>query len=62
MHRSILRLFFALFLLAAVGTLAASADSPTFHAHLAGRNEVPAVNTLAQGQAFFKRSDDGTAL
>lgn len=62
MQRSILRLLVALFLLAALGTLAAFADSPSFSAHLAGRNEVPAVDTLAQGQAHFKLSEDGTAL
>lgn len=62
MQRSILRLLVALFLLAALGTMAAFADSPSFSAHLAGRNEVPAVDTRAQGQAHFKLSDDGTAL
>jgi hypothetical protein len=31
-----------------------------FNAHLQGRNEVPAVNTNAQGQANFKLNDDGT--
>jgi len=62
MQRSILRLFVALFLLATLGTMAAFAGSPSFSAHLAGRNEVPAVDTLAQGQAHFKLSEDGTAL
>ncbi|RPJ32657.1 MAG: CHRD domain-containing protein [Planctomycetaceae bacterium] len=42
--------------------MAAFAGSPSFSAHLAGRNEVPAVDTLAQGQAHFKLSEDGTAL
>ena len=62
MQRSILRLFVALFLLATLGTMAAFAGSPSFSAHLAGRNEVPPVDKLAQGQAHFKLSKDGTQL
>ncbi|HSJ54521.1 MAG TPA: CHRD domain-containing protein, partial [Anaerolineae bacterium] len=62
MRKPILRLLAALFLIATLGTLAAFAGSPSFTAHLAGRNEVPAVDTLAQGQAHFKLSEDGTAL
>ncbi len=62
MHRIIFRLSVALSLLVTLGTVAAFADSPSFSAHLAGRNEVPAVDTLAQGQAHFKLSEDGTQL
>lgn len=47
-------------LLIAVG--AATAANRTFHAHATGDQEVPAATTLAQGQANFKLSDDGTAL
>jgi hypothetical protein len=62
MQRSILRLAAALFLLVTVGAMAASADSRSFAAHMAGRNEVPAADTLAQGQAHFKLNQDGTAI
>ncbi len=62
MQRIILRLAVALSLLVTLGTVAALADSPSFGAHLAGRNEVPVVDTLAQGQAHFKLSEDGTQL
>jgi hypothetical protein len=62
MQRSILRLAAALFLLVMVGAMAVSADSRSFAAHLAGPNEVPAADTLAQGQAHFKLNHDGTAL
>ncbi|MHB1133108.1 MAG: CHRD domain-containing protein [Chloroflexota bacterium] len=41
---------------------AAAAPSDTFVAHLAGRDEVPPTNTLAQGQAIFHLNDDETAL
>jgi hypothetical protein len=37
-------------------------DKRNFTAHLAGRNEIPAVQTLAQGQAIFKLKADGTEL
>lgn len=40
----------------------AVAASRSFHAHANGDQEVPAVATLAQGQAQFKLSDDGTEL
>ena len=38
------------------------AASRSFHAHASGDQEVPAVTTLAQGQAHFKLSADGTQL
>jgi hypothetical protein len=40
----------------------ANAASGQFHTHLTGAEEVPAVETLAQGQATFKLSKDGTEL
>jgi hypothetical protein len=49
-------------LLATAGVAAAQSDQRNFRAHLSGDNEVPPVDTLAQGQAIFKLSDDGTAL
>jgi hypothetical protein len=49
-------------LIAALGTMAAAPDTRNFRAHLAGRNEVSPVDTLAQGQAIFQLSKDGTEL
>jgi len=40
----------------------ASAERRSFRTHLSGAEEVPARETLAQGQAIFQLSDDGTAL
>lgn len=40
----------------------ADAASGQYHTHLTGDEEVPAVETLAQGQATFKLSKDGTEL
>ncbi len=48
-------------LLATVGT-AAAGENRNFVAHLSGDEEVPAVATLAQGQAIFHLSKDGTQL
>lgn len=60
-NRTLAILLVSALLLAAVGT--ALADGPrNFRAHLAGGNEVPAVATLAQGQATFQLSADGTEL
>jgi hypothetical protein len=47
--------------LAAV-SLAAAGDNRNFSAHLTGDNEVPANATLAQGQAIFQLSQDGSEL
>lgn len=47
--------------LALVGSAAASSGR-NFRAHLAGRNEVPAVDSSAQGQAIFNLSKDGNSL
>jgi hypothetical protein len=49
-------------LLIFTGTAAAKLESKNFRAHLSGDNEVPAVDTLAQGQAIFKLSEDGSSL
>ena len=54
-------LFLLLVLLATVGTAAAD-DNGRFVAHLVGDEEVPPRATLAQGQAIFKLSEDGTEL
>jgi len=43
-------------------TVTAFAESLNFGAHLSGDQEVPANNSLAQGQALFQLSDDGTVL
>src|SRR3972149_8705353 len=55
-------IFMVIALLATAGVAAAQSDQRNFRAHLSGDNEVPPVDTLAQGQAIFKLSDDGTAL
>jgi hypothetical protein len=43
-------------------TGAASADNRNFAVHLSGDEEVPARATLAQGEAIFHLSKDGTEL
>lgn len=37
-------------------------SAKNFRTHLSGDNEVPPVDTKAQGQAIFQLSDDGTQL
>ena len=44
-----------------LGSVALAGDS-TYLAHLKGRNEVPARDTRAAGNAVFHLSEDGTAL
>jgi hypothetical protein len=44
-----------------VGTAVASANG-RWSTHLTGDQEVPAVETQAQGEAIFKLSDDGSTL
>jgi hypothetical protein len=58
--KKVLILFLTLMLLAPI----ASAQGPeNFRTHLRGRDQVPdPVDTLAQGQALFKLSADGTEL
>lgn len=48
--------------LALVFSSAALADSRTYVTHLTGSEEVPSRDTLAQGQAIFRLSKDGTEL
>lgn len=48
-------------LLAMVGSVAAG-DNRNFVAHLSGGGEVPSNDSLAQGQAIFHLSADGSAL
>lgn len=52
---------FALFVAGAVPALSAN-GAKNFRTHLTGAEEVPAVETQAQGQAIFKLSADGTEL
>jgi hypothetical protein len=52
---------FALFVAGAVPALSAN-SAKNFRTHLTGAEEVPAVETQAQGQAIFKLSADGTEL
>lgn len=40
----------------------AGQDQQNFRTHLKGENEVPAVETNAQGQAIFKVSGEGTSI
>ncbi len=60
------RLFAVLLVLIALvlvaGTAAANGGPRNFRAHLSGGEEVPAVDTRAQGQAIFQLSADGTEL
>jgi hypothetical protein len=46
--------------LAVSGVVLASVTN--YRAHLAGRNEVPPVDTRGQGQAIFKLSADGSSM
>jgi len=59
------RLAFALSLVLLLGLSLgglASAQSPVFTASLSGAEEVPAVDTLARGQAVFRLDRSGDAL
>ena len=49
-------------LLALAASSAYAAPPRNFRAHLMGGNEVPPVETLAQGQAVFQLSKDGREL
>jgi hypothetical protein len=51
-----------LILTLALASTAAAGSSRNFRAHLAGRNEVPPVETNGQGQAIFELSKDGGSL
>jgi hypothetical protein len=54
-------LFVLLLLFALAGTVLAEGNR-NFRTHLTGAEEVPAVETQAQGQAIFQLSKDGTEL
>jgi hypothetical protein len=56
----ILMIVALLFAFSATGVV--SAENRNFTAHLSGDNEVPVNATLANGQAFFQLSKDGTEL
>lgn len=57
------RLILALALVASLAiTASVLADSLNFNTHLSGDQEVPINNSLGQGQANFKLSDDRTEL
>ena len=45
-----------------ISATAVPAGGTDYRAHLAGRNEVPARDTNAQGQVLFSLSDDGLSL
>ena len=62
MRTSIRVLLFTLVLSAVLVAPAFAKPSAVFHAHLAGDNEVPPVDTNAQGQAIFMLSEDGMSL
>jgi hypothetical protein len=49
-------------LLSIAGSAGAETGQRNFRAHLAGDGEVPAVDTLAQGQAIFQLNEGGTEL
>ena len=57
-----LLILFLLISLFAVGVVAADGHNRNFVAHLSGDNEVPPVDTRAQGQAKFQLSKDGNEL
>ena len=57
-----LLIIFLLISLFAVGVVAADGHNRNFVAHLSGDNEVPPVDTRAQGQAKFQLSKDGNEL
>ena len=52
----------AMILLAVALAFAGQPEARNFVAHLSGDEEVPARDTLAQGQAIFHLSKDGTSL
>ena len=51
-----------LLLLLAVAGLAAAGENRNYSVHLNGDTEVPANASLANGQAIFQLSADGTSL
>ena len=61
-HVRFIVLLFALVLVLASAASAVAGENRNFGAHLTGDNEVPARETLAQGQAIFHLSKDGNSL
>jgi hypothetical protein len=55
-------IFFTLLLLLALAGTALASGNRNYRTHLTGAEEVPAVETQAQGQAIFQLSKDGTEL
>jgi len=63
MRKSRIVTFLLVFLLMATAVgLAAASSQRNFRAHLRGDQEVPAVETLAQGQAIFQLNQAGDAI
>jgi hypothetical protein len=62
MRKKIIIVLALVLILALASIGAASAEKTTFVAHLSGDSEVPVRDSLGQGQAIFKLSDDETAL
>ena len=61
-HRAIVAVLLALTVAAVGASAPTTAASRTYVAHLNGDNEVPPNDSLAQGQAIFKVSKDGTSI
>jgi hypothetical protein len=55
-------IFFALLLLLALAGTALAGGNRNFRTHMTGAEEVPPVETQAQGQTIFQLSKDGTEL
>ncbi|HEX6302971.1 MAG TPA: CHRD domain-containing protein [Anaerolineales bacterium] len=58
----VLIIFTVIALLLTVSAAAAQTEQRNFRASLKGRNEVPAVDTNAQGQAIFQLNQAGDAI
>lgn len=58
----LLALTISLLVVLLMATTVLAGDNRNYTASLKGRNEVPAVDTNAQGQAIFHLSKDGTEL
>lgn len=58
----LLALTISLLVVLLMATTVLAGDNRNYTASLKGRNEVPAVDTNAQGQAIFQLSKDGTEL
>lgn len=60
--KRLLTIFTLVLALVLVSSGAVLADTRTYVTHLTGSEEVPAGDTLAQGQAIFRLNKDGTEL